>query len=396
MADSSPEPQQEHLEATNRFSLRQRASISDAPSSAFEAHRDALPSPWLPPTSTSPANVLDGLEAFLNSREEDAVDMLAFFTHLTEQDKTKALEKLEGGVSENDEDIKEKRKGASKPVAQYGELRRRLQERERQQQQQAKQFTTRHVDVNDPRSNSSNQHTNVHAAKTSPGGDVSHDDLEVVELEEGTHTGNLVAFFDKGVTDVPTSFDNFFGTESEASHRHDRTAAPTATTVASPPVLEAKAVGGAASSPFSLDELLAVEEAVESSVAVRDAACTTPPSSPTAAKVDGTAAASSASSEVGSVELPGLEDEEDEKEVRGEEVSDNATENAGRSSPATQHVVEVGEKAAQVFAAEVAEGLHAVIAEHNDCVQSFALDPLFDYDADVLGEAFRSGREWRR
>ncbi|KPA81742.1 hypothetical protein ABB37_04032 [Leptomonas pyrrhocoris] len=354
---------------------------------------------------------LDSLEAFLNSREEDALELLATFTQLTEQDKVKALAQLEGEVPSEDGGNKSDPSGASntparKPAASYAEVRRRLQERERerqraeqqQQQQRGKETSVRYVDASNGVSYADTVFT--HCAGNPGCVEAEEDVLVTVELGEGTHTGNLVAFFDSGVTDVSTSFDNFF-TETAAvvapaacGGAVHSTGTPTFS-----PCTSSRIVPTASCAPLTLDEILAVDcegeradslPKITASKAFAHRAAEAPQAEIGTEAVDeghdngrGASASTSSSSssslsDVSSVSLPGLHDSDD-THVEGVR---------------TQHIAEKTKAEALRF--ELAADLHEVIAEHDDCVQPFALDPLFDYDADIFGEAFRTERAWRQ
>lgn len=357
---------------------------------------------------------LDSLAAFLNSREESAVELLAGFTQLTPQDKLKALAQLEGAALSNASDAAEPGNGehkantrhvTPKPVADYAELHRRLQEQERQQQRTQQQPARRHVDEHNMPQPFTTQSTS---------GAVNHDvtacvnnddDLETLELGDGTRTGNLVVFFEQGVADVSTSFDNYFGVaaESISAARVGGTHScelPSSAVPTSSPAVTTAPMHNAQSALLTLDEILALDSEGEQELGMAQKTSASSPQAHTPEneeatpaphtesglevsgdQVSGRRASSSTSSsltDVSSVALPGLDD-----------LEDGYAEHA--STPPDS-------KRANISAidADLAAHLHQVIAEHDDCVQTFALDPLFDYDADVLGEAFRSEKTWRQ
>ncbi|CAG9584150.1 conserved hypothetical protein [Leishmania major strain Friedlin] len=379
---------------TSRAVLRFRAAqaTEDAADSAVDpaqqlavAHYDSSPSA----DATQAA-----LEAFTNSREEDAVSFVAGFLHLTPSDRVTALAKLEahgevppaGGAAAGNKLLETRMPAATCP-----ELRRRLQQHELQAQQLA---------LADRLSGKAEKVTHDwHSVKTrthsfesgqgslddgtsaapadvpsSPTRNRDAEGLETIELEESTRTGVLVAFIDKGVAEVSTRFDNFFDAAASPLASLDSAQGETRDGVPTP------------SAPHilpTLDEILGLntEEAEDP---------TTPPSmkscfSQTADAGDTGALlnafehrpqrrcesdVSSPTSSVESVALPGLEDAR--VNLDGPREASRDTENV-----------------------EFVSKLHDVIAERDNCVQPFTLDPLFDYDADILGEAFRTGAAWR-
>ncbi|KPI90546.1 hypothetical protein ABL78_0306 [Leptomonas seymouri] len=376
-------------EAVHRLYQRQCTSTLAAADNQAESSTPSDP-PYTA-SSFSKDATLDSLEAFLNSHEENALELLATFTQLTEQDKVKTLAQIEGEAPSTDDnnDPSQKSNIASKmPVAKYGELRLRLQEEVRKHRKTA---PAQHVDVysNVPQIGTGR---NNHAGLP-PCAEVEDAELETVELEEGTHTGNLVAFFDKGITEVSTSFDCFFG-EAAAE------AVPAACSVedhntgvsVSPPLSSTFNAPGASFELLTLDEILAVDGKEGSAVPFQSTApeARACPAEEVHANRENSSravdedqgresdASSFSLSDVSSVVLPGLDGHDD---VNAEALR-------------AQHSARKAER--EALSSEVAAGLHEVIAEHDDCVQAFALDPLFDYNADIFGEAFRTGKAWRQ
>lgn len=335
------------------------------------------------------------LEVFMNSHEEDAVSFVAGFLHLTPSDRVTALAKLEGhgevspaGDAAAGNELSETRMTA----ATWAELRRRLQQHELQTHQLAL------AECHSGDAQKANQ--DWHSLKTrtqsfesgqrpldadtlpapadvqsSPTRNGDAEELETIELEESTRTGILVAFIDKGVAEVSTHFDNFFDAAAtprapvDSAQGETRDGVPTPS---APRILP------------TLDTILGLNtEEVE--------VPTTPPSgkscvSQTADAGDtgalpnafehrprsrGESDVSSPTSSVESVALPGVEDPCVNLDDPCEATRD------------TQNV-------------DLATKLYEVIAESDNCVQPFTLDPFFDYDADILGKAFRSGAAWRR
>lgn len=343
------------------------------------------------------------LEAFLNSREEDAVSFVSGFLQLTPHDRLAALAKLEGADklrSRSSNSSGSAGGGAETaaprgPVSDYGELRNRLQLEGQRAEQRAQRSCTSRGSSSSLCSSPAAARHHRHGAAT-PGAparplDSEAEDLETVEVGEGTRTGNLVAFFDRGVTSVPTNFDNFFAAALTAARSVDDIITIGSDTTATE--LEVEPETSSTPAPPSqrqptaslptLDEILGLDsdETDDASPVARVA-----PSAPAApnvheqscheaenesaggVEVDAWSVASSSSE--GSVDLPGLE---------------AASAAPGPGAPAAS-----GERNANV-AAELQE----VIAAPDDCVQTFHLDPLFDYDADALGAAARAGKAWR-
>ncbi|CAC9552845.1 hypothetical protein conserved [Leishmania donovani] len=334
------------------------------------------------------------LEAFINSREEDAVSFVAGFLHLTPSDRVTALAKLEAreevspaGDAAAGNELSETRM----PAATCAEQLRRLQQHELQAKQLAlverlsgeaqkanhdyhSVKTRTHSFASGQRPLDDDTSAAPAGVKSSPTRNGDAEGLETIELDEGTRTGILVAFIDTGVTEVSTHFDNFF----------DVAATPLAPLVSAQG--EARDGVPTPSAPRilpTLDKILGLDtEEVEDP--------TKPPSgksclSQTADASDTGALmnafehrpqsrrerdVSSPTSSIESVALPGLEDAC--VNLDGPREASRDTENV-----------------------EFVSKLHEVIAERDNCVQPFTLDPLFDYDADILGEAFCTGAAWR-
>jgi hypothetical protein len=421
MSGSSPNRARD--EARQRFYQNQRASPQCSTPNALASVTEGEAAAGSPETSAvnsasslfSTVAPLDSLEAFMNSREEDALGLLSTFTQLTVQDKLKALQQVEGGAfSESDDDgasansaapgnAGKRTANAKKNCANSAVLRRRLLEREREHRRLKLQQTKkaeRHVDVHNIESADAARPmlSMAHIASVS---DADNDGLETMVLEEGTHTGNLVAFFDKGVTDVSTTFDNFFepiADVAEAAH------GMTMSKAAPPPPQPVRPSSSAAM--LTLDNILAIDSKEEDGEREGDAPrdvvthsspppCESGMTAPTAEESSEEAVVrrsvhratssssasspdSSSTSSGGSMVLPGLDDSD----------VDIAQEGAMRPTRETQRK--------EATSLDVTADLQQVIAEHDDCVQTFALDPLFDYDADVVGEAFRTAKMWRQ
>ncbi|KAG5489761.1 hypothetical protein GH5_00642 [Leishmania sp. Ghana 2012 LV757] len=335
------------------------------------------------------------LEAFMNSREEDAVSFLASFLQLTPDDRVFALARLEAheetscvaGAAAGKE-----RSDASRQAATFAEVRQRLRNHEVQPKQLA--LTERHtgdvlqrtVDVpfleihqcpcqNRQMRLDGATHAVTAKVQCSAACSGEEEGLETIELEEGTRTGNLQAFVDTGVIEMSTNFDNFF----------DTTATPRAAVGDiqdeardSLPFLSAQ------STLPTLDNILGLdaEEVLNPTTPPIEKVCL---SRRTAAREPGVkpsepemgpasireSGAPSLTSSMASMSLPGLED---------------ASLNVGTSEEVSRCT----------YSTDFFAKIHEVIAEGDGCVEAFALDPLFDYDIDLLGEALRAGTRWRQ
>ncbi|CAJ1013103.1 hypothetical protein Q4I28_008416 [Leishmania naiffi] len=346
-------------------------------------------------SSSSPDAGQATLEAFMNSCEEDAVSFIESFLHLTHNDRVTALAKLEG-YEESPSAVGAAAGNAMpwtcKSGAPSADLRQPLQQHELLAAQRA--LAERHA-----------AHVQEKSAKLLPLARPTHrheselqsldkaisqasvgvspaavcvaekEGLETIQLEEGTRTGNLVAFLDKGMTEVLTNFDNFFEMDAPP-----------------PRVLfgvsdEPRGGLPAPSSPLplpTLDEILAVDaEEVEvpaTSLSEQPRLSQTPCARDTGVTSDALeegspsgreSYASSMTSAVESVALPGLQD---------------SCVNLGTSDKTFRGT----------YNADFLAQLQEVFSEEDNYVQSFALDPFFNYDADLLGEAFRAGAAWRQ
>ncbi|KAG5465920.1 hypothetical protein CUR178_00635 [Leishmania enriettii] len=335
------------------------------------------------------------LEAFMNSREEDAKSFLASFLHLTPDDRVLALARLEAheetscvaGASAGTE-----RSDARKQAATSAEVRQRLRNHEVQATQLA--LTERHtadvlqrtVDVplleihqrpfkNRQMHLDGAPHAVTAKMQSCAACSGEEEGLETVELEEGTRTGNLQAFVDTGVMEVSTNFDNFFDTTASPraamldlqDEARDSLPLPSAEctlpTLDSILGLDAEGMLDPPTPPLEKVCLLPRTAACEPGVKPSE------PEMPPASRRE--SGAPSLTSSMTSIALPGLED-----------ASSNAD---------TPEVVSRCTCSADFFAK-----IHEAIVEGDGCVEAFGLDPLFDYDIDLLGEALRAGTRWRQ
>ncbi|KAG5490754.1 hypothetical protein JKF63_00876 [Porcisia hertigi] len=342
------------------------------------------------PSSSSNA-VQGALEAFVNSREEDAVSFVSSFLHLTPNDRVNALAKLEAHqelpppVNAEAGDVGWQN---PRPAASFTELHQRLQRHEAQVRRRAleevhsrdveeerseplssikspKQISTRRWPLN-----AKLQATSADAKPwvTAHG---EEEELEIVKLGDETRTGNIVAFVEGYATEVPTSFDNFVDTAAASCTLQDDS------DVSVPIPLSRGSLP-------TLDEILSVDDNKTQKKA--EVPLESPRSSQTGAPSvteatlktleqhphSPSGSTASRRSSVDSFALPGL--------LEDAPVNFQLHYDVFPDTPNTGLLAELKE----------------VIAEENNCVEPFTLDPLFDYDADVLGKAFRAGTAWRR
>ncbi|GET93694.1 hypothetical protein, conserved [Leishmania tarentolae] len=321
------------------------------------------------------------LEAFMNSPEEDAVSFVEGFLHLTSGDRVTALAKLENhgepspdGNAVAGNPLWE----ATIPAATRAELQGRLRRHEAQAHQLA--LAESHTGDEQRSNNDCRPLQDGMPAEAATGGssvtwngDV--EGLETIEWAEGTRTGVLIAFMDRGVKEVSTHFDNFFDTDASpntpfASAQNEEWASvpPPSVTGILPTLdkilgLDTEEGEDATTPPSRKACLLQTADATDSGALLNELE--------QQAHSRSESNSSSLTSSVESVALPGLEDIC---------VDSEATR---KSSGGIEHI--------DVFAQ-----LHEVIAECDNCVQPFTLDPLFDYDAEILGETFLSGAAWRQ
>ncbi|KAG5465181.1 hypothetical protein LSCM4_00634 [Leishmania orientalis] len=335
------------------------------------------------------------LEAFMNSREEDAVSFLASFLQLTPDDRVLALARLEAheeascvaGAAAGKE-----RSDACKQAATLAEVRQRLRNHEAPAKQlelaecHTEDVLQRTVDMpfleihQRPCQNRQMRldgapHAVSAKVQCSTACSGEEEGLETIELEEGTRTGGLQAFVDTGVVEVTTNFDNFF----------DTTATPRAAVGDlqdeardSLPLLSAECTLPTLDNILGLD----AEEVLDPStpplekvgLSRRTAACEpgVKPSEPEMRRASRReSGAPSLTSSMASMALPGLED---------------ASLNVGTPEEVSRCT----------YSTDFFAKIHEVIAEGDGCVEAFALDPLFDYDIDLLGKALRAGTRWRQ
>ncbi|KAK7201587.1 hypothetical protein NESM_000223100 [Novymonas esmeraldas] len=387
--------------AVERFSAGQRTASTVSEATSVPAQRrhvtHADPSSASGPLASD--TVEAALEAFMNSREEGALEFVAGFLQLSSADKEAALAQIEGTDDDGHaaEELCESVPQSEMPVSAHADLRRRLQLHELQTQQAA-QAQHRAPGVLHSRAEAPPPASRVHrgarrvsrsagigAAAAAAGatdggaaaplwtGEIAGDELETVEVGEGTHTGNLVTFFNKGVTEVSTSFDNFVDFDVGRC-------APLRGSGAEDPIDAAPQVP-VPHTHLTLDEILSVDgvdaEDVSPSRIEGPRVPVTQPTEETLSCADlephkrRDSDAWSVASSAESVELPGLEDAQGGVDCQ-----------SIPSQPRARLM-------------DVTAQLHDVVEEPDDCVQSFTLDPLFDYDADLFGAAFLSGKKWR-
>lgn len=221
------------------------------------------------------------------------------------------------------------------------------------------------------------------------------EDLEVVELDDGVHTGAMVRFWDTGATNVSTAYDNFVDDGAEDLIR--TIAALTASVMArntsvggGSPVVPHRDSTGAATTVDELLSFLVDDEAPISHEVVADIQSSTSASGELPAGVPAAILPSSQkvvdeedknSSSASSLSLPGLEGEEHVARAAAPRVS----------PPADARGADVG----STLSTDLQKQLRAVISDADDCVHEFHLDPTFDYDADRLGYALRLEEVWR-
>lgn len=202
------------------------------------------------------------------------------------------------------------------------------------------------------------------------------DDVELVELShcDEVRTGTMVGFWtNHWMAPVSTTFDNFIEDGAPGGSGASEKGVGSMTGVEEP---------CANRPPPSLDDFLGLDSEKEDYTHNIDDTGTVAPAQLVAEcprdpdpRIDAESIASSMSSEVA---LPGLED------LPCEEVS-------------TKKEGEVELIMLSRYADPVSRAvLDGVREETDDCVHSFALDPTFDYDADLLGPALRLQKAWRR
>ncbi|XQJ32067.1 hypothetical protein NXY56_008192 [Leishmania guyanensis] len=346
-------------------------------------------------SSSSPDAGQATLEAFMNSYEEDAVSFIASFLHLTHNDRVTALAKLEGyeeSPSAVDAAAGNAVPRACKSGAPSADLRQPLQQHELLAAQRAlAERHTAHVQekyakllsLARPTHRYESELQSLDKAISPASVGVSYaavcvaekEGLETIQLEDGTRTGNLVAFLDKGMTEVLTNFDNFF----------EMDAPPPRALFGVPEEPRGDLPTPSSQLPLpTLDEILTVDaEEVEepaTSLSGQSRLSPTPCARDTGVTSDALeerspsgreSCASSMTSAEESVALPGLQD---------------SCVNLGTPD----------ETFRETYNADFLAQLQEVFSEEDNYVQSFALDPFFNYDADLLGEAFRAGAAWRQ
>ncbi|KAG5464443.1 hypothetical protein LSCM1_00630 [Leishmania martiniquensis] len=335
------------------------------------------------------------LEAFMNSREENAVSFVASFLQLTQDDRVTALARLEdeeGTRSAFSTIAAKERSDPSKLAVAVAELRQRLQGHEVRAEQCA--LAERQPSSTAPR-NAEGPYSVIHQrpfnkghrlcdgtasaetveAQSAAAWNGGEEEVETIALEEGTRTGSLLAFLRTGAMDVPTSFDNFF----------DTAAAPRAAMGNLPEkARDLLSVHPAPGTLPTLDSILGLdtEEPVDPTAPSCEKMCCWRTTA--ASEIDvtlhapeqrplrrGGSTVSSLTSSAESVELPGLEDASLSKDAHGK-------------------------ASLSAYRTDVFAQMQEVIEYCDSCVEAFVLDPLFDYDADLLGEAFCSGARWRQ